>query len=161
MPKAFLIAFLLGGCAPNPQNACGMQPRGDYFDRFAGSYLTTGALQEAVWWVLQARTSDPRLADPRENCDRLARYSVLTTQTVDAFPKRAGICDCPLGVIVVGTPVDRRWQSSALAHELFHALQSCSSLLPIGPGQDLDHANWDRDGVESAVAWVRAQPTGI
>jgi hypothetical protein len=127
----------------------------------------------------------PPEADESWTCDNLQRTEDLTVEAFKSVLDDRFQTTCDRiknkGIYIVGA---RHWKNSsgktvagetyclegyvfvynaepwniALPHELAHVVQGC---LPQGPYDvpDLSHANWDRDGINTAVQNVKTNAT--
>lgn len=147
--KPLSLLILLSACGPVGvcQTPCGL----DFLS--LGASWTCEGVQAAEKIVLQefARSTDERL-----ECASLRGYQV------EVQPAR--------GLVGGQTRCDehRLWVSdknliqesiaASLAHELAHAAQRCDRSMGVDVGGpragDVDHANWERDGIDAAILRV-------
>lgn len=173
MRRALLGACLFWlGCAgvnPDGTSNCAIIVAGDIDSRFAPSKLDQHTLNQLVNKALDAAslTADWRLNDQTANCQAMVGFRVYTKATWNYSIKLhdgrdgplkdtmvSGHTHCTLKYLVVGTPErDGRvwWNESSLVHELFHVMQGCESPGPIDKGEDFQHSNWARDGLNAAI----------
>ena len=151
--RALVAAVVLSSCT-------GVHLGGDYFG--GTSTLTRDQLDRSIEVALRLglETSDPRL---HVGVEALDGFSVYTRET-HVFDLRAlqvtGWTNCASRTIVVGTPPSG-WAESSLVHEVFHAMQGCSTPGQIDVTCDKDHANWSRDGLFPAIIKARTELKGI
>lgn len=152
-PVVLAAALVLISCT-------GVHLGGDYFG--GTSTLTRDQLDRSIEVALQLglETSDPRL---HVGAEALDGYSVYTRET-HVFDLHAlqvtGWTSCASRTIVVGTPPGG-WAESSLVHEVFHALQGCSTPGPVDLTCDDVHANWARAGLFRAIVKARTELKGI
>lgn len=158
--RLLALSFLVSGCSiighPLTPNSCHVNAAGDWDSRFADSWMNPEQLQESVDATLDSLqfTSDPRLQDTQAACGQLAGWNVYTVKAEqwDSWGVMIqGSASCWNRVIKIHTPPSHRWEETALVHEFMHVIQGCEALKPIDSGSDEDHANWQRDGVWSAI----------
>lgn len=64
----------------------------------------------------------------------------------------AGRSFCVERRVEVATPIEAySLRYSSLIHEIAHLVQDCKAPMPIDPGQDEAHADWNRDGIYDAI----------
>lgn len=162
-----LVLGMLTACAGVPpgkegSNNCGMLLHtGD-------SNFTHADLNERLATAFDAvsTTTDWRLNDMTDNCNVLVGYHVFVRpepswedpwnrKKADGTPLMiSGSTECAFRKITIGTPSNGNWHHSAIVHEIFHALQNCSTPAPIDTGMDEDHSNWVRDNIMNSVERV-------
>jgi hypothetical protein len=171
-----LTAIALCRCAtinPDGTSNCGIMVAGDFDDRFAKPTLFQDTLNALVDEALDGATftTDWRLNDQLGNCQKLWGFRVYTKPTWNYLVKTSETPDGPLldtyvsghtlceqKLIVVGTPTVRAgWSKSSLVHEIFHALQDCTTPEPMDKGLDWQHRNWVRDGLYNAIEYEKTR----
>ncbi len=142
--RVALAALAVTACAPAADTACGL---------IAGDNgLTASELQEVESRLLESLKGS---VDSAQACSALNGVVVLTKATASfRHPDGdtvTGYANCRERTVTVGTPVSGQWRHGALAHELMHVVQDCAAVQPVDPGLDVDHANWTRDGLWTAI----------
>jgi hypothetical protein len=144
MVRLFLVAVVMAGCgAPSPASPCGIEVA-------APGPLTDDDLQSQVRRALDGATftTDPTLVDRTANCRAMEGFTVAVVSTpsfIDEGDEVFGVTRCWQKSMRIGTPPSGSWETSSLAHELFHVMQRCSTPQPIDEGEDAHHSNWKRD----------------
>jgi hypothetical protein len=65
-----------------------------------------------------------------------------------------GLTYCPLKSVELSS---QDLRVSAYAHEMLHVIQGCALAWPIDEGQDLAHADWNRNGFNDTILkWQEA-----
>lgn len=160
-----LLALLAVGCAPPPPpgtiytTRCGMNYRG-----LIGTHEPAPRWSETIIQDLEDRAVETFASDANgakmnqhEICESLEGYSLFihAEPKWDCGPKGecvAGRSFCLERRVEVATPIEAySLRYSSLIHEIAHLVQDCKAPLPIDPGLDEAHADWDRDGIYDAI----------
>lgn len=143
---------------PSEDEACGVFVDSQNTD----TVLNDQVLVKVVKAVLDGAetVTDKRLSNRAKNCETLRYTRVVTkTDTMWKPPEYAysvaGLSYCWKNYIVVATPGDGRWRSSAVNHELFHVLQNClteKEFLANKQSEPVNfHEGWSDNGITSAI----------
>lgn len=148
---AVLSVFSSGCVAPLCVTRNGLQFQGARDSYIVPESWSCSAIQE----VEDGITS--RL--PQFKASGLQGYALtIVDPATDTDPwgrKVRGYTRCSTKEMVVwGYPVHPSF--SSLGHETVHAMQQCAPRLPVDPGHDEDHADWQREGIDAAIAELTA-----
>lgn len=157
------------GCGPDlPAPACvtpcGMRIRGYWPDgEMPFTCEEVSAYEDTVLFYF-VHVLDDRFRPNADACKALARYDVWFNRGpdwIDSWNRKVqGLTHCTYGVIQSGVWPNLGLKSTALAHEMAHAIQWCETPAPIddGPQADWQHANWYRDNIFQMLRWVEESP---
>ena len=163
----YLVLLLLAGCTPaattgiSPtlfRSPCGLDIRG-YTDGGVHELWTqasVAAFEDRILDEFQF-IGDARFKRKANVCKLLNGWQIwLHPQGcwVDRWGREVcGLTDCLYKLSQVGAipGLNDGPDRGSLAHELAHAVQRCSPVLPVDPDLDEDHANWTRDGIYDAI----------
>lgn len=154
--RSLIPALFLLSCAPlTGDRICGLVPAGGT-ERWSTGWVTYELLDNILPFVFESfkSTKDPRLNDPSRFCRALSGTVFKSTAHpyFDSWGRKVtGVSVCWNWYALVATPESGRWQDSSLVHELAHVGQACAARLPTEDLRDVDHSNWDTDGIEGAI----------
>ena len=162
--RYFLLAALLFSCGPTPQAHCvttqgvrfmGMYPSNEWVDPEKWSCEIFEYSQNRLVYALLNDGGTYRNLDT----DRLKGVEVWLHEGewwTDEYKRDiSGVTYCETKFVLIGNANNPR--ISAFPHELVHVMQGCNSPLPIDEGSDIDHSDWKRDGLYSAIDFANGQ----
>ena len=145
---AIVCLSVMASCGPLLECDANIVIAGDFKDRLGSTWIDYEFIETKLiqFIELAQTTKDDRINTKEKVCKSLKkRYRLYTYQTESFLNHNrsvAGFTECWSGLIVLGKPkIDGE---SGMIHELFHVAQNCEPTLPIDPGQDADHSNWER-----------------
>ena len=115
-------------------------------------------MEEKMLFSLWFKSDDPHFNDIEAMCESIRGWELYSHPDTpwDYYGTRvAGLTTCQWGVVEIGSREGMHpFQQTPYVHEFAHAIQKCDAPLPLDPGTDGYHANWQRSGIYSAIEYA-------